>query len=362
MTAPDPVPRSTLDVLVIGAGQSGLALGYHLRQSGLRFHLVDAAPRLGDTWRSRWDSLRLFTPAEFSSLPGLAFPARAGTYPGKDDVADYLETYARNAEMPIQLGTAIRRLTRRGGVFTATTDQETIHARLVVIATGPFQTPHIPALALGLSDSVVQLHSAAYRRPDDLPDGRVVVVGAGNSGVQIAAELAAAGRNVSVAIGSRPRTVPQRPLGKDLFWWLTRTRLINTASDKRLAAKFQARELVIGTSWQSLRSAGVTLRPRMVSTEDATVHFADGSQQDTEAVVWATGFRPSYDWLDIEGTVANGKPVHTRGISLVEGLSFLGLPWQHTRGSALIGFVQHDAAWLAERITAYARQSARSAA
>jgi putative flavoprotein involved in K+ transport len=201
----------------------------------------------------------------------------------------------------------------------------------------------------------VQLHSATYQRPDDLPETRVVVGGAGNSGLQIAEELAAAGRDVSVAIGSRPRIVRQRPLGKDLFWWLTRTGIISKTSDTRLAGRFRARELVIGTTWRSLRRAGVTLRPRLTSTDGATVHFADGSHQDTDAVVWATGFRPNYDWLDVAGAVVDGTPRHTRGISPVDGLSFLGLPWQHTRGSALLGFVQHDAAWLAEHITAHAR-------
>ncbi len=356
MTATSPDPASALDVLVVGAGQTGLALGYHLQRAGLHFVLVDAAARLGETWRTRWDSLRLFTPAEFCSLPGLPFPAPAGTYPGKDDVAAYLETYARTIGLPVQLGTTVRLVTRSGdGTFTATTGDGTIRARQIVVATGPFQTPVIPALASGLSGSVVQMHSAAYRKPDDLPDGRVVVVGAGNSGLQIAHELAAAGRQVTVAVGSRPRTVRQRPLGKDLFWWLTRTGLIDKTPDTRLAARFQAREVVIGTSWRSLRRAGVELRPRLTGADGATVHFADASHQVTDAVVWATGFRSQYDWLDVPGAVVDGKPRHTRGISPVDGLSFLGLPWQHTRGSALLGFVQHDAAWLAEHLAASAR-------
>jgi putative flavoprotein involved in K+ transport len=203
----------------------------------------------------------------------------------------------------------------------------------------------------------VQLHSAAYRRPDDVPAGQVVVVGAGNSGLQIAEELAAAGRDVTVAVGSRPRTIRQRPFGKDLFWWLTRTRLIDIRSGNRLAAKFQARELVIGTSWRSLRRAGIALRPRLSGTHGDLVQFTDGGQKHVDAVVWATGFRSEYDWLNVPGAIVDGKPRHTRGISTVDGLSFLGLPWQHTRGSALLGFVRHDAAWLADRITAHAEAS-----
>ena len=353
-------PARPIDVLVIGAGQAGLAMGYHLRAAGLRFVLVDAAPRVGESWRTRWDSLRLFTPAEFCSLPGLPFPAPAGTYPGKDDVAAYLESYADIFDLPVRLGTSVRRVTRDAdGTFLATTSQGVIRSGQVVVATGPFQTPHVPVLAAGLDQSVVQVHSSAYRTPEDLPAGRVVVVGAGNSGLQIADELAAAGRSVTLAVGSRPRTVRQRPLGRDLFWWLTRTRLIDKPADSRLARRFQARELVIGTSWRRLRRAGVTLRPRLTGTHGRFVSFADDTQQPTDAVVWATGFRSHYDWLDVPGAVVDGRPRHTRGISAVPGLSFLGLPWQHTRGSALLGFVQHDAAWLAEHITAQARSETR---
>ena len=358
MTTTTTTTTGPIDVLVIGAGQAGLALGYHLRAAGLRFVLVDAAPRIGQSWRTRWDSLRLFTPAEFCSLPGLAFPAPAGTYPGKDDVAAYLESYARTFELPVQLHTSVRRVTRDAdGTFLATTDNGEIRARQVVVATGPFQTPYVPPVAAGLGSSVVQVHSAGYRTPEDLPSGRVVVVGAGNSGLQIAEELAAAGRSVTLAVGSRPRTVRQRPLGKDLFWWLTRTRLIDKPADSRLARRFQARELVIGTSWRRLRRAGVALRSRLIAADGRIVSFADGTSLDADAVVWATGFRSHYDWLAVAGAVADGRPRHTRGISPVPGLSYLGLPWQHTRGSALLGFVRSDAAWLAEHITAQARRT-----
>ena len=356
MTITTPHPTSALDVLVIGAGQSGLGLGYHLRRAGLRFTIVDAATSLGESWRSRWDSLRLFTPAEYCSLPGLPFPAPGGTYPSKDAVAGYLQTYAETFDLPVQLNTVVRQVTRNeDGTFTAGTDRGTIRARQVVVATGPFQTPVIPDLAAGLSASVVQLHSATYRRPDDVPAGHVVVVGAGNSGLQIAEELAAAGRDVTVAVGSRPRTIRQRPLGKDLFWWLTRTRLIDITSGNRLAGKFQTRELVIGTSWRSLRRAGVALRPRLTGTQGHVVQFSDGGHERVDGVVWATGFRSEYDWLNVPGAIVDGKPRHTRGVSPVEGLSFLGLPWQHTRGSALLGFVQDDAAWLANHLTAQAQ-------
>jgi putative flavoprotein involved in K+ transport len=347
-----------LDVLVIGAGQAGLAIGRHLQQQGVRFLLVDAGERIGHVWRSRWDSLRLFTAAEYDALPDLPFPAPAGSYPGKDAVADYLETYARTFGLPVRLGTRVTRLRRSADGFTAETTTGPVGARQVVVATGPFAVPHVPRIAAGLSPEVGAVHSSAYRRPADLPDGPVLVVGAGNSGVQIADELARSGRTVSLAVGTRPPAVPQRPLGRDLFWWLTRTGLIRVRVDSRLGRRFRDRELVIGTTWPGLRERGVDLRPRVVGVAGRTVTFADGGATDVAAVVWATGFRSDHSWLEVPGAVADGGPVHARGVSPVPGLFFLGLPWQHTRGSALLGFVQEDATWLAERLRAD-RENAR---
>jgi putative flavoprotein involved in K+ transport len=340
-----------LDVLVVGAGQAGLAMGRYLQQQDARFLIVDAGTRVGDVWRSRWDSLRLFTAAEHDGLPGLPFPAPAGSYPGKDDVAGYLETYVRTFGLPVQLDTRVTRLSRSGdGAFTADTTGGPITARQVVVATGPVAAPRIPALATGLAPDVVSVHSSAYRRPEQLPEGRVLVVGAGNSGVQIAEELAASGRAVSLAVGSRPRTVPQRPLGRDLFWWLTRTGLIRASVDSRLGRRFRDRELVIGTTWKALQARGVDLLPRAVSAAGRTVTLAGGGTTDVDAVVWATGFSADHGWLDLPGAVVDGVPAHRRGVSPVPGLFFLGLPWQHTRGSALLGFVRHDATWIAEQV------------
>jgi putative flavoprotein involved in K+ transport len=345
-----PFPDQQLDVLVIGAGQAGLALGRHLQEQGLRFLLVDAGDRIGDVWRSRWDSLRLFTAAEYDGLPDLPFPAEPGTYPGKDDVADYLEAYAAALDLPVRLGTRVTRLARSENGWTAETTTGLLRARQVVVATGPFSVPVVPALAQGLADGVVQVHSAAYRRPADLPDGPVLVVGAGNSGVQIAEELAGTGRAVTLAVGTRPKAVPQRPLGRDLFWWLTRLGLIRASVDSQLGRRFRQRELVIGTTWRRLRRWGIELRPRLVGVNGSTARFADGSATDVAAVVWGTGFRADHGWIEVPDAFADGEPVHIRGVSPVPGLYFLGLPWQHTRGSALLGFVREDAAWLAGRL------------
>jgi putative flavoprotein involved in K+ transport len=342
-----------VEVLVIGAGQAGLAVGWHLREQGVRtFLLLDAGPEVGHVWRSRWDSLRLFTPSEYNGLPGMPFPAPAGTYPTKDLVADYLRGYAAAFELPVRLNTRVTRLSKPGDTFVADTSTGTVTAGQVVIATGPFQTPVIPRMAAGLAADVVQVHSAEYRNPDQLPDGTVLVVGAGNSGLQIAAELAAT-RPVTVAVGTRPPMLPQRFLGRDLFWWLTRLGLITKTADSRLARRQQKKgDLVIGTRWRDLTRLGIQVRPRLDDVDLTTAMFADGSVTTVAAVVWATGFRPDYSWLDIPGAVTDDTVANGRGITAVPGLSIVGLPWLHTRGSALLGYVKDDAAWLANHIRA----------
>jgi len=343
------------DVVVIGAGQAGLATAYHLRRHGLRFLVVDAAPEVGHSWRTRWDSLRLFTPAEHDGLPGFPFPAPAGTYPTKDEVADYLAAYAERFELPVRLGCAVRRLRRTASGFALETGQGVLHAGQVVVATGPFQVPVVPApLADPLGPEVTQLHSSAYRRPGDLPSGPVLVVGGGNSGRQIALELAAT-REVTLSVGFRESELPQRLLGRDLFWWLTRLGLLSRTADSRLARRMRARgDLVIGSPLAGLRRAGVAIRGRAVSSSAGEVRFEDGTSVRPTSVVWATGFRPDLDWIDVPGVVVDGRVVHRRGITDAPGLSFIGLPWQHTRGSALLGFVRDDAEHVADHAAEYA--------
>jgi putative flavoprotein involved in K+ transport len=345
---------TALDVLVIGAGQSGLAVGWHLAQHRTRFLLVDAAPEMCHTWSNRWDSLRLFSPAEHDSLPGLDFPAAPGTYPGKDDVADYLARYADAFHLPVLLNCAVTRLTREGGIFAVHTSQGVLRARQVVVATGAFHHPVTPALAAGLGQDVVQVHSAVYRRPEDLPEGPVVVVGSGNSGMQIAAELAAT-RPVTLAVGTTGLQLPQRLAGRDLFWWLTRLGVLSTTADSLLARRMRRRgDLVIGSSLRELRRTGIILRPRVTAAGPDGVTFADGHTERPTAVVWATGFRSDYGWVEIPGAIDDaGQVRHRRGVSEAPGLYFIGLPWQHTRGSALLGFVQHDARWLAETMRSH---------
>jgi putative flavoprotein involved in K+ transport len=347
---------SPADVLVIGGGQAGLAMGYHLAQRGLAFQIVDAGTEIGARWRSRWDSLQLFTSGRYDNLPGLPFPAAPDTYPGKDDVADYLQAYAAEFELPVRLGTKVTSLTRSNGGYVAKAGGDVLEARQVVVSTGPFHLPLIPPLADALDPSVHQVHSASYRHPQTIPPGKVLVVGAANSGCQIAQELSAT-HHVELSVGQRIPAIPQRPLGRDIWTWATALRLDKVTAGSRLGKRLAGRDQVIGPGPRRLaRRHGIGLRPRAVSAAGRSVTFADGAGAEYDAVVWATGFAADHSWIDIpEAKDDQGRILHQRGVTNSPGLYMLGLTWQHTRGSALLGWVGSDAAYLAEQITALRR-------
>ena len=349
----------SLDVLVVGASQAGLAIGYHLAKRGLRFAILDGGSAIGQVWGSRWDSLKLFTPAQYSGLPGMDFPAPKDTYPSKDDVASYLTSYVSEFDLPVQLNANVSSLTRSEGAYVVATAGQEFKADQVVVATGPFQVPFVPAVSRDLDDSVFQVHSADYRNPTQVPDGEVLVVGGGNSGFQIAEELAAT-RKVTLAVGQRVPSLPQRLLGKDLFWWLNGVGFMKISTDSRLGRKLAKRDVLIGSSGRGLRRSGVTMKGRLTSAARRRVTFEDGSEQDIDAIVWATGYRSDYSWLDVPAIRrADGTILHRRGVTDASGLFFVGLPWQHTRGSALIGFVKDDAAFIAGRIESHLEHRAR---
>jgi putative flavoprotein involved in K+ transport len=344
--------RPPLDVLVIGGGQAGLAMGYHLARRELRFQIVDAGAEIGSAWRSRWDSLRLFTPGQYDNLPGLPFPAGADSYPGKDDVADYLRSYAAEFDLPVRLGMPVTSLTRSAdSQYVARAGAHELEARNVVVSTGPFQVPFIPPVAAELPPDVHQLHSADYRRPDALPPGRVLVVGAANSGCQIAVELSGT-RTVDLAVGKRIPTVPQRPWGRDVWWWASGLRLDRVTVDSRLGRRLSGRDQIIGAGPRRLaRRHGITIRPRVDRAAGRGVAFADGSRDEYDVVVWATGFTHDDSWIGIpDATDPRGQLRQSRGVTASPGLYTLGRTWQHTRGSALLGWVGNDAAYLAEKI------------
>ncbi|HEX3267395.1 MAG TPA: NAD(P)/FAD-dependent oxidoreductase [Gaiellaceae bacterium] len=357
MSEPSAQASSDHEVVVIGAGQAGLAIGYFLKRQGARFTILDRAHSIGSAWRERWESLTLFTPRRYDGLPGLPFPGDPDGYPSRDEVIAYLERYSREFELPIELGSAVHRLTADGGRTPLETDGRTITADQVVVATGPFQAPLVPELAGQLDSEVFQVHSTGYLRPDQIPEGTLLVVGGGNTGFQIAKELSASHR-VCLSVGSRQTPLPQRIFGRDLFWWLTKSRLLATTVESRLGQRLQHRETLIGSSPRALERHGVELKPRAVSASGRVVRFADGSELEVDAVIWATGYRPDYSWIDLPVFDPEDRIRHRRGVTDVPGLYFLGLTWQYTRGSALLGWVNDDAEYIAERIERMRSKSA----
>ena len=353
--------RERHDVIVIGGGQAGLAIGYYLKRQGVSFAILEATEAVGAAWRSRWDSLVLFTPRRYSALPGLSFRGNPDGYPTRNEVVTYLEEYARTFELPMHFDSRVRSLEHNGRGCVVRVDDREIEADHVVVATGPFQVPRIPEQASDLAPDVFQAHSTAYMRPDDVPPGRVLVVGGGNTGYQIAEELATT-RDVALAIGSRQTPLPQKLLGRDLFWWLAKTRLINKSVDTRIGQRARARDTLIGSSARRLRRHGVVLKPRVVAARGRTIEFGDGTELEVDAVIWATGYRSDYSWIHPAVIGDDGKVRHRRGLTDAPELYFLGLSWQHTRGSALIGWVKHDAEFIAERIAEHMKLSEASQA
>ena len=343
-----------VEVAVIGAGQAGLAMGYFLKRQGHRFVILESAAEIAPAWRERWESLTLFTPRRSSALPGLPFPGDPEGYPTRDEVIAYLERYAEIFDLPIELNSEVKKLDLgEGASFRLELDDRTITADQVVVATGPFQTPFVPKLADRLAPEVFQTHATGYRRPDEVPPGAVLVVGGGNTGFQIAKELSAT-HSVVLSIGSRQTPLPQRPLGRDLFWWLTKARILDKSVDTRLGQRLSTRETLIGSSSRELkRRYGVELKPRAVDADGRRVRFEEGSELEVDAVIWATGYRPDYSWIKLPIFDEVGRLRHRRGATDVRGLYFLGLTWQYTRGSALIGWVKGDAEFIAKRIAAY---------
>jgi putative flavoprotein involved in K+ transport len=362
MSSTSDASRSTdpLDVLTIGGGQAGLVMGYHLMQRGLRFEILDAAAEVGDVWRRRWDSLKLFTPAQYDNLPGMTFPASKDTYPGKDEVADFLQAYVDRFELPVRLNAAVRSLTYDGDTYLARTDEEEFAAKQVVIATGPFQVPFVPPITKDFDAGLRQLHSADYRDPSSVPDGRILVVGGANTGCQIALELSQS-RDVVISVGQRLPTIPQRPLNRDVWWWGTKIGFTRVTVASRLGKRLSERDVVIGGGLKELRKVGVEVRTRLTGAEGRTATFEGGATAEVEGVLWATGYRTDHSWIDVPGVRDDsGRVIHERGITPAAGLYMLGLSWQHSRTSALLGWVTRDAQYIADAIESSDRKKSAS--
>jgi putative flavoprotein involved in K+ transport len=341
-----------LNAIVIGGGQAGLALGYYLMDQKCDFIILDANEQVGDAWRHRWESLRLFTSPKNSSLPDLAFPASDNDFLTKDEMADYLEMYATRFDLPIRLNTTVESLIDRGDRYVVDTGSEHFVTDSVVVATGPFHHPTIPTLTDKLDSSIAQLHSSEYRRPAQLPDSGVLVVGAGNSGAEIAVELAATDRTVWLS-GRDPGHIPLWFFNSSIFQWLSRTVLtVDTWIGQRLKQRTRNHgDPRIRLSATDIREAGIEWVSRVEDVTDGKPRLDDEQVLDVAAVIWATGFRPDFSWIELPIFGENGYPIQYRGVVDGEsGLYFLGLPFQYTPISATIGGVGADARYIADHM------------
>ncbi len=336
-------------VIVVGGGQAGLAAGYYLSRAEIPFLILDAGPRTGESWRRRWDSLELFTAARYSSLPGLSFPGDPEHFPRKDEVADYLEDYVRRFELPVRLDSPVTSLKRSNGGYRLQTERGVYEADQVIVASGAYQRPNVPAIAEKLADGVAQLHSAEYRNPEQIPEGTVVVVGAANSGAGIAEDLALSHR-VLLSRGKPIPRLPRRILGKSLHFWGDHLGLIGAPLDS-LRGRTQRGDVLVGQSLRQLaRRHGVELVGRAVDAAGKTIRFDDGRAIEADAVIWATGYRSDYAWIRVPVLDRHGAPRHQRGVTESPGLYFLGMKDQYSRGSSLIYWVREDASHIVDQV------------
>lgn len=341
------------NTIIVGAGQAGLAMGYYLRNKSNSFILLDNHARVGDSWRFRYDSLKLFTPRSFSALPGMELPGDQAGYPTKDEVADYLEKYAQQFKLPVKLNTKITKVTKHDGYFHIVTNSgEEFLSKNLIVATGPFQKPFIPSFSEEIPNEIFQVHSASYENPSQLKEGAVLIVGGGNSGMQIATELTSTKKDVNISLGKKPKFLPYEVLNKSIFWWFNVLGISKLTVHSKLGQILKKNDPIIGKEVKPLIKEGkVKIYPRTVGYRDGKIHFDNGKDMQPQNIIWATGFVPDYDWLDISNIFdEKGLPFHERGVTKEPGLFFLGLSWQYRRGSALLLGVGEDAKYLVEKL------------
>jgi putative flavoprotein involved in K+ transport len=367
---PSSVPTERIDTVVIGGGQAGLAVGYHLRRRGRPFVILDAAARTGDAWRKRWDSLVLFTPARYNGLPGMRFPAPRNAFVTKDQMAAFLETYARAFELPIRHGCRVTRLTRRGRGFAVHTADGIVEADNVIVAMSSYQTPRVPDFAALLDPGTLQLHASQYENPDQLAPGSVLVVGVGNSGADIGLELSRT--HHTVLSGMQTGAIPFRIesfLGNRVGIRMVRFVGQYVLSDsnpigRKAKAKLQkGAGPLVRVKPSDLARAGVQRVGRVTGIEDGRPIVEGGSTLDVDNVVWCTGYRPGFEWIELPiFDPDTGYPRHERGVAVDQpGLYFVGLHFLHAATSATVTGVARDARYVVRAVAGRAKALAGTA-
>lgn len=338
--------------IVIGAGQAGLAIGYYLKQFNHSFLILDKSQEAGEVWDKRYDSLFLFTPRTFSSLSGLELKGDPQDFPTKDEISQYLKVYAESFKLPIKFNSNVTSVQKINNTFSIYTEHMEYKAENIIIATGPFQKPRIPAFAKKLSKDIVQLHSSEYKNPSQLKEGNVLVVGGGNSGAQIALELS---QEIETFLSTSQRLtfLPMKIRNRSIFWWFNKFGVLKATSNSLFGKLIQKRgDPIFGLDLKyAIRNGDVAIKERTIGGKENKVIFQDNTFLGVDNIIWATGFKPDYSWLNVSGVLdGKGKPIHNRGITNIEGLYFLGLPWQYRRGSTLLQGVGYDAEYLVKHI------------
>jgi putative flavoprotein involved in K+ transport len=346
-----------LETVVIGGGQAGLSVGYHLSKRGLPFAILDANERIGDAWRKRWDSLRLFTPARYDGLPGWPFPAPDWSFPTKDQVADYLDAYAARFDLPVRTGLRVDGLSREADRYVVAAGDHRFEADHVVVASGAYQSPRIPAFAPELDPGIVQLHSSEYRDPSQLQEGGALVVGAANSGAEISLEVSK--DHQTWLSGRHPGQEPFRPgsrwdrlLMPAIWFMLSHVLTMKTPPGRAAWRRLRSRGLPLArVRSKDITAAGIERVPRMAGARGGLPMLDDGRVLEVANVIWCTGFVPDFAWIDLPVFDEDGEPAHGRGIVGSEpGLYFLGLFFLYAGASSLVGGVGRDAKHIAKHI------------
>ena len=349
----------TYETIVIGGGQAGLSIGYHLAKRNGQFVVLDENERVGDAWRKRWDSLRLFTPARFNGLPGMPFEAPRWSFPTKDEMADYLEAYADRFALPVRTGVKVERVVQEDGRLVVSLGDKRLEARNVVVATGAHRVPKLPEFAGQLDPRIVQLHSADYRNPSQLQDGPVLVVGVGNSGAEIAYELAethrcllagAANGEIPVRHGSRR----SRLMFRAIRFFGHRVVRTDTRIGRKVGPKIAAKgPPLIRRKEADFAAVGIERIGRVAGVRDGLPVLEDGRLVEVANVIWCTGFRTDFSWIDLPAFDGDGRPLHERGVvDAVPGLYFAGLIFQYSLTSDVLPNGGRDAEFVTRHIAA----------
>lgn len=341
---------SMKDYIIIGAGQAGLAIAYYLNKQNVNYLIVDANTETGAPWLKRWDSLKLFTPSEFNNLPGMKFPHQKGYYADKYEVSNYLKTYVTKFNIPIEFNHKINSLKKENGVFTLKSDTKKFEAKNVIVATGPFHKPFTPNCHTKISKDILQIHSEHYKNSNQLQNGPTLVVGAGDSGVQILNEISKTDRQVYFSGNTNITSIPQEILGKTLWWWFSKIGFLTAHKYSWIGKKLsKGGQPVIGTDVKRLfKKKNVTCVGRTLDANEQSIIFEKQNTSDIKNIVWATGFKPNFNWIDNIKLDDSHYPLNYRGVSDIDGLYFIGLPWLYTRGSATLGGVKKDAKYLSK--------------